>query len=144
MDALAVHDDDDEGSTESEDEGIEPLPTDVTQAATLRPVTYNPETLRPVTYNPNTVNPNTRKANNEDRIPFIQIPWQGVAGWMESYVYENSGHSLNDHSGQGRRGGPTIAHMLQNQRRMMEMDEMGATPDEYHQSPEIRADDRVR
>lgn len=123
MDALAVHDDDNEDSTESEDDRIEPLPTAVTQAATLRPVTYDPETLRTVTYNPNTANTNTRKANNEGRIPVIQIPWQGVAGWMESYVYENSGYSLNDLSEQGRhrrRGGPTIAHMLQNQLRMME------------------------
>ena len=125
MDALSIRDEKDEDSTESEDADIDPASNDVSQLETLKPDTYKPKpsaTLRPASYRPSQ-RANTDKANNEDKIPYFEIPWPGVPGWMESYVYENSGLSFEDYGGHGgrrRRGGPSLMHMLQNQQRMRE------------------------
>ena len=136
VDALAIRDEGDEYSTESEDEGIDPASNDVSQLETLKPDTYKARpsaTLRPASYDPNR-RANTDKANHEGKIPYFQIPWPGVPGWMESYVYENSGHSLNDHSGhegRRRRGGLSLMHMLQNQQRMREEEPVDIILEDY-------------
>ena len=149
MDALSIRDDGDEGSadsnseseSESEDEGVDPPSKHSRHPATLRPATYRanpPATLRPVTYNPNQAvarRPDTYNTNDERRTPVVQIPWPGIPGWMESYVYENSGHTLDDDDGglggRHRRGGPTLAQMLQNQQRMSEEEPVDVILEEH-------------
>ena len=149
MNALSVHDDgDEEDSAESEDDGINPPSSSrgVSQPATLKPDIYKPKptaTLRPVTYQPNqpaTLKSNASKANNDDRIPFIQIPWPGIPGWMESYVYENSGHG---HGGRHGRRGLSVAYVLQNQRRMREEETVDIILEE-HETVHWQAEQMIR
>ena len=72
----------------------------------------------------------TSHPHTNSNIPFFEIPWPGVPGWIESYVYE----SFNDpDAGDGyhRRGGPTREQMRDNQRRMQEEEPVDIVLEEF-------------